>query len=84
MLAVLKGEDDFTLVLMSAAFNKNGNVVYPDAFHVGFLFDKNDKVKSVYDRLQLGGVALAQQPGNLRDGFYFKAPGNILTEVSYL
>lgn len=86
MLAVLKGEDDFTLVLMSAVFNKNGNAVYPDAFHIGFLFDEKDKVKSVYDRLKSGGVPLGQEAGNLRGGygFYFNAPGNILTEVSCL
>ena len=86
LLAVFKGDDDFTLVLMSAAFNKGGNLAYPDAFHIGFLFDKKDKVNQVYDRLVQGGFPLDQKPGNLRGGygFYFNAPGNILTEVSYL
>lgn len=86
MLAVLKGSDGFILVLMSAVFNKSGNVTYPDAFHIGFLFDERDKVKEVYDRLHAGGVEVPQQPGNLRGGygFYFKAPGDILTEVSCL
>ena len=34
IIAILEGEDDFTLVIMK---NKEGQAIYPDAFHIGFL-----------------------------------------------
>lgn len=86
MLAVMEGEDGFILVLMANTFNRNGNNNYPDAFHIGFLVDSHAQVVEVYDRLVEGGVNVAQPPGSLRGGygFYFNAPGNILTEVTCL
>lgn len=86
MLAVLEGEDGFILVLMADSFNRNGDNNYPDAFHIGFLVDSHEQVTEVYDRLIKGGIDVAQSPGSLRGGygFYFNAPGNILTEVTCL
>jgi catechol 2,3-dioxygenase-like lactoylglutathione lyase family enzyme len=83
-LTVLKGEDDFTLVLMSESFNRNGQSAYPDAFHIGFLVNNQNEVDQLYTKLQQGGILLKQQPSPMRGvyGFYFHAPGNILTEVS--
>lgn len=83
-LTVLKGEDDFTLVLMSKAFNKNAEISYPDAFHIGFLVNSNEQVDKIYQRLIDGGVTLDKSPGQIRGqyGFYFKAPGDLLTEVT--
>lgn len=83
-LAVLKGEDDFVLVLMSTAFNRNGNSTYPDALHIGFLLKEKEEVDHLYQRLEGDGFQLEQKPGNMRGvyGFYFNTPGNILTEVS--
>ena len=84
MLAILESADGFTLVLMADSFNRNGNTTYPDAFHIGFLQDTPAQVTDIYERLTQGGVAVAQAPGSLRGGFgfYFNAPGNILTEVT--
>ena len=39
MLAILEGDDGFILVLMADTFNRNGNSIYPDVFHIGFLVD---------------------------------------------
>jgi len=86
MLAVMEGKDGFILVLMADTFNRNGNNNYPDAFHIGFLVDSYEQVVEVYDRLKEAGVNVSQSPGPLRGGygFYFNAPGNILTEVTCL
>jgi catechol 2,3-dioxygenase-like lactoylglutathione lyase family enzyme len=86
MLAVMEGEDGFVLVLMADSFNRDGNNNYPDAFHIGFLVDSHEQVTEVYDRLIKGGIIVTQLPGPLRGGygFYFNAPGNILTEVTSL
>jgi catechol 2,3-dioxygenase-like lactoylglutathione lyase family enzyme len=86
MLAIMEGEDGFILVLMADTFNRNGNNNYPDAFHIGFLVDNHAQVTEVYDRLVDGGIKVTQPPGALRGGygFYFNAPGNILTEVTCL
>jgi catechol 2,3-dioxygenase-like lactoylglutathione lyase family enzyme len=86
LLAVLQGSDGFTLVLMAGSFNRNGNTTYPDAFHIGFFVDSRNEVNDIYNRLIAGGFATEHPPGNLRGsyGFYFDAPGNILTEVTSL
>ena len=70
MIAVLKGADDFTLVLMR---NKDGKAMYPDAFHVGFMLDSENAVTETYEKLKSGGVAVGKEPGKIRDsfGFYF-------------
>lgn len=83
-LSILQGADCFTLVLMADSFNRKGNTTYPDAFHIGFLLDTPAQVTEVYDRLVKGGIPLDQAPGSLRGGygFYFNAPGNIVTEVT--
>jgi len=83
-LAVLKGEGDFVLVLMSEAFNRQNNISYPDAFHVGFLVHEKEQVDHIFKKLSDGGVVLERNPSSMRGvyGFYFNAPGNILVEVS--
>lgn len=84
LIAILQGIDGFTLVLMANNFNRNGNSTFPDAFHVGFLLESRQDVTDVYNRLLAGGFAAEQAPANMRGGygFYFNAPGNILTEVT--
>lgn len=85
MLAVLRNEDDFILVLTSHVFNTEGNHSYPDAFHIGFLKDNAAAVSAVYNRLVDGGVQLDKAPSKMRGGFgfYFYAPGNVLIEISF-
>jgi catechol 2,3-dioxygenase-like lactoylglutathione lyase family enzyme len=86
MMAILQGVDGFILVLMADTFNRDGNNAYPSGFHIGFLVDTHNEVTEVYKRLNAGGFATGQGPGSLRGGFgfYFTAPGNILTEVTCL
>lgn len=83
-LAILKGEDNFILVLMSKSFNRNRLTEYPDAFHIGFFVNSDDKVNTVHQRLVEGGFLPQNPPGSIRGqyGFYFKAPGNLLIEVT--
>ena len=84
LLSVLLDEHGFTLVLMANSFNRHGNSSYPDAHHIGFLVATKAEVEGIYDKLNAGGIPLEQSPSNMRGvyGFYFHAPGNILTEVS--
>lgn len=84
LLAVLQGSDGFTLVLMANKFNRNGNSAYPEAFHIGFFVETRNQVMNMYNRLLAGGYATEHSPGSLRGsyGFYFIAPGNVLTEIT--
>lgn len=86
MLAILEGADGFILVLMADTFNRNGNNAYPDAFHIGFLVDTDAEVSRIHESLKNAELTNLQAPGSLRGGFgfYFNAPGNILTEVTCL
>jgi len=84
LIAILQCTDGFTLVLMANSFNRNGNGTFPDAFHVGFLLSSRQEVTDIYNQLLAGGFAAEQAPASMRGGygFYFNAPGNILTEVT--
>jgi hypothetical protein len=83
-LAVLKGADGFTLVLMSNSFNRNEITGFPSAFHIGFLLSTREQVINQYNKLKTSALDLKNEPANMRGvfGFYFMAPGNILVEIS--
>lgn len=70
VLAILKNPDDFTLVIMK---DKNGQVTYPDAFHIGFMLDSEIEVIKTYEALKAAGIFVGQEPRKIRDsfGFYF-------------
>lgn len=80
IIALLKGADGFTLVLMKS---RNGTPAYPDAFHIGFLQENAGDVSSLYDKLKTGGIEVGREPGKIRDsfGFYFTFD-NIMIEIS--
>jgi catechol 2,3-dioxygenase-like lactoylglutathione lyase family enzyme len=84
LIAILQGTDGFTLVLMANSFNRDGNTTFPDAFHIGFFVDSREQVAAIHNRLLQDGFEVGQAPAPMRGGygFYFKAPGNILTEVT--
>ena len=84
LIAILQGADGFTLVLMADSFNRDGNTTFPDAFHIGFFVDSREQVTAIHNRLLQDGFEVGQAPAPMRGGygFYFKAPGNILTEVT--
>jgi predicted enzyme related to lactoylglutathione lyase len=81
IVAILKGADGFTLVIMK---NKEGKPVYPDAFHIGFMLDSENAVTETYEKLKTGAIAVGQEPGKIRDsfGFYFKFD-TIMIEVGH-
>lgn len=81
VIAILKGMNDFTLVIMT---DKNGQVSYPNAFHIGFMLDSEEAVTETYDALKNGGVEVGQEPRKIRDsfGFYFNFD-KIMIEVGH-
>ena len=81
IVAILKGTDDFTLVIMT---NKNGQQAYPDAFHIGFMQDSTEAVWNAYNKLKMAGINVEQEPRKVRDsfGFYFNFD-NIMIEVGH-
>lgn len=68
VVAILKGSDDFTLVIMT---NKNGPSIYPDPFHIGFMLDSEEDVIKTYDTLKGDGVTVGQEPRKIRDSLVF-------------
>jgi len=81
IVAILKGAEDFTLVIMT---DKNGQTTYPNAFHIGFMLDSEDEVMKTYTALKNGGIEVGQEPRKIRDsfGFYFNFD-NIMIEVGH-
>ncbi|MDC8103593.1 MULTISPECIES: VOC family protein [Chryseobacterium] len=81
IVSVLKGEGNFTLVLMK---NREGTPAYPEAFHIGFMLDTIEQVNDIYQRLKTGGIVGEQEPRKIRDsfGFYFSYE-NLMIEVGH-
>lgn len=81
VVAILKGSDDFTLVIMA---NKEGKAIYSDAFHIGFMLDNTNSVTETYEKLKSGGIAVGQEPRKIRDsfGFYFTLD-TVMIEVGH-
>ncbi|WP_437766529.1 VOC family protein [Sorangium sp. So ce281] len=79
-IAILTGPGDFTLVLQRRG---EADGPYPDGFHIGFIVGD---VATVYDKhaaIVAAGVDCGSVSENGRGVmFYFKAPGDILIEVS--
>lgn len=81
VIAILKGADDFTLVLMKA---KDMQPTYPQAFHIGFMQGSEQVVADIYTQLKNDGIEVGEEPRNIRDsyGFYFMFEG-LTIEVGY-
>jgi hypothetical protein len=81
VVAILKGTDDFTLVIMAA---RNERPIYPDDFHIGFMLGSEEEVTKTYNALKNGGIAVGHMPRKIRGsfGFYFSFD-NIVIEVGY-
>jgi len=80
VIAILKGADGFTLVIMTG---KEGNN-YPEAFHIGFMLDTMEQVTALHAQLVNGGVEVTAEPRKIRDsfGFYFSFDG-IMIEIGH-
>ncbi|HEY0263478.1 MAG TPA: VOC family protein [Granulicella sp.] len=85
--SVLMGEDNFVLILM---YDKRVDAnTYPALFHVGFLVDSAEEVNARYRRIVDAGFEaplpeIVNRGGPPAFGFYCKAPGGVLVEVSTL
>jgi len=82
IIAILKGEDDFLLVL--SKLRESDTAAYPQDFHVGFMQQTQQQVLDIYNALKAGGIAVEREPKKIRDsyGFYFIAPGGLTVEVA--
>jgi catechol 2,3-dioxygenase-like lactoylglutathione lyase family enzyme len=80
VLVVMADETGFVLSLNN--FGKAAEVVYPAAFHIGFMQDSRDRVDEIHARLKADGFD-PQPPHEFHGAwtFYFKAPGGFLVEV---
>ena len=81
IVAILKGTDNFILVLMT---NKEEQITYPNNFHIGFMLDNAEQVTATYLKLKNGGIEIESEPRKIRDsfGFYFTFD-NIMIEVGH-
>ena len=80
IVAILKGDDDFTLVLMKS---KEPEVSYPGAFHIGFMQPGKEQVIELHKKLQSAGLIESQEPKKIRDsfGFYFAYENTMIEGV---
>ena len=69
VISILKNADNFTLVLMT---EKQGPIVYPKDFHIGFMQESTDAVEAIYQQLKDAGIQVGA-PRKIRAsfGFYF-------------
>jgi catechol 2,3-dioxygenase-like lactoylglutathione lyase family enzyme len=83
-ILVMGDRDGFTLVISDPTKFGGDQAVYPQGFHVGFLLDTAEQVDATYARLTAGSLRVESRPRNRRGsyGFYFRALGGILFEVS--
>lgn len=79
-LSILEGDNNFILVLSRL---KKDDTAYPADFHIGFMLKNPQDVTDIYETLNKGGIAVANEPIKIRDtiSFYFNAPGNFMVEV---
>jgi catechol 2,3-dioxygenase-like lactoylglutathione lyase family enzyme len=85
VIAVMKDESGFTLVLSRLATLEGGIPTYPEGFHVGFYVDTKEEVDQFCFRLMSAGLTNKESsPKSMRDGYtlYFKALDGILFEVT--
>jgi catechol 2,3-dioxygenase-like lactoylglutathione lyase family enzyme len=82
--AVLSNADRFVLVLMKHAKHVDPQHAYPDQFHIGFLFEDEQRVVALHSAMKLDALHVSElefSRGARR--FYCRAPGGILVEVGH-
>jgi catechol 2,3-dioxygenase-like lactoylglutathione lyase family enzyme len=79
-LCVLADDSGFALTLNN--FDKETEIHYPGAFHIGFNLESREPVDRMYERLRLAGFD-PQPPREFHGAwtFYLRAPGGFLVEV---
>jgi catechol 2,3-dioxygenase-like lactoylglutathione lyase family enzyme len=83
--AVLEGSDGFILILMHG--KDAVHTTYPPLFHMGFVVHDEQAVISAHQRIKEAGyeppaAEILQRGGDPTFGFYYRAPGGIVVEVS--
>ncbi|APR86186.1 Lactoylglutathione lyase [Minicystis rosea] len=79
-IAILTGPGDFTLVLQQ---KRATDGPYPEGFHIGFIVDDDVTVRRKHAEIVAAGIESGDvSESNRGVMFYFKAPGDILIEVS--
>jgi catechol 2,3-dioxygenase-like lactoylglutathione lyase family enzyme len=83
--SVLIGKDNFNLVLSHDKVV--GPETYSKLFHIGFLQDSTAAVHELHQRLLDAGFnpptpAILERGGPKAFGFYYRAPGGVMIEVS--
>ncbi len=83
-IVVMSDRGGFTLVISDPRKLGGGSAEYPEGFHVGFFVDAPEHVDATFARLSEAGVAVDKPPRNMRNnyGFYFRALGGVMFEVS--
>ena len=79
-LAVMS--DGTGLILSFNNFDKAVEVIYPAAFHIGFMQESRERVDEIHASLKAGGLD-PQTPSDFHGAwtFYFTAPGGFQVEV---
>jgi catechol 2,3-dioxygenase-like lactoylglutathione lyase family enzyme len=86
-LAILEDDAGFELVISCPNEKLRGAdqaTLGVNTCHIGFIVSERGDVDALHARLIAGGVELADAPKPMRGGwgFYVRAPGQILIEVS--
>lgn len=81
-LVVLVDESGFAFTLNH--FDKQTEIEYPAAFHIGFFQESRERVDEIYRNLKSNGIDV-KPPKDFHGAwtFYFHAPGGLLVEVGY-
>jgi catechol 2,3-dioxygenase-like lactoylglutathione lyase family enzyme len=82
-LVVLKDEVGFALTLSSRPVGREFD--FPPGFHIGFIVEEEDTLRSIYAKLVASGVNIVYPLGQLGGAltFQFHAPDSVLVEVSW-
>ena len=83
-IALLEDEAGFCFGLSN--LHNSRPPVYPPDFHVGFILEKPDQVRSIYERVRAAGVAIKFDLQEAGPNFVFQCvgPDNIPVEVRAL
>ena len=76
-------EDEAGLCFGLSNLHNSRAPVYPPDFHVGFILEKPDQVRSIYERVRAAGVAIKFDLQEAGPNFVFQCvgPDNIPVEV---
>ncbi len=81
-MAFLQDENGLVLSLSSLKVSRETELRYPNAFHVGFILENEERVNEMNTRLKADGYDVpppSRQHGSWT--FYFQAPGGFVLEV---